>query len=318
MVEHRRMITIVALVLVVLFAVVQIPRNSHELLTSMGGHLEYQDSSKGLKSSSVDSNANVFGSNLFCSQLQATRSNGDDNHAYEPPTAGAGAAAASWWWTRNFEKILDASLFPTEINKDDDANYEYLYDQSSRASNKDFYRKMLLRVGAAFQLEEALMTPPNNEDFQRIYGILERRWLWFSSRNNKINNDDIENQQPTQPPPPLKILVMGGSATVGSDCNQPVTIRRRKKQTNSTADDSIDSHNEWEDYVHVITRIECSWSSRLESFVNLLLGYDAIRVVNVAQGGTRSDHGKILLKYQLTFPDDWNAQRRSIHATNFV
>jgi hypothetical protein len=247
----------------------------------------------------------------FCLQLQ-TVSNNDDRHSndgHHGPTA----AVASWWWTESFDKILDASLFPTAIRKTD-AEYEYQYDPSS-ATNKEFYRNMLLKAGTAFQLEEALLTRPTNEDFERIYGILERRWLWFSSRNHKGNKDD-DAQSPQSPHPPLKVLVMGGSPTVGAGCEQNVTMtRRRKKQpVNSTAtsDDNDDNnHSDWEDYVHVIERFECNWSVRLESFVNSMLGYDAIRVVNIAQGGTDTKHGSLLVKYQLLFPDDWGKMKRA-------
>ena len=247
----------------------------------------------------------------FCRQLQ-TVSNNDDRHGndgHHGPTA----AVASWWWTESFDKILDASLFPTAIRKTE-AEYEYQYDPSS-ATNKEFYRNMLLKAGTAFQLEEALLTRPTNEDFERIYGILERRRLWFSSRNHKGNKDD-DAQSPQSPPPPLKVLVMGGSATVGRDCEQPVTMtRRRKKQpgnSTATSDDNDDNnHSDWKDYVHVIERFECNWSVRLESFVNSMLGYDAIRVVNIAQGGTDTNHGSLLVKYQLSFPDDWDAEKRA-------
>jgi hypothetical protein len=259
------------------------------------------------------SSMNSSSSLPFCRQLQKVSNNDDCHGNGHGHGHGSAAAVASWWWTESFDKILDASLFPKAIRKTD-AEYEYQYDPSS-ATNKEFYRNMLLKAGTAFQLQDALLTHPTNEDFDRIYGILERRWLWFSSRNNKGNKDD-DAQSAQSPPPPLKVVVMGGSATVGADCEQPVTMtRRRKKQpgnSTATSDDNDDSnHSDWEDYVHVIKRFECNWSVRLESFVNSMLGYDAIRVVNIGQGGTNTDHGSLLVKYQLSFPDDWDAEKRA-------
>jgi len=251
----------------------------------------------------------------FCRQLQTRNKNDDRQGNTNDPTA----AVASWWWAENLDKILEASLFPTAI-RETDAEYEYQYNQSS-TTNKAFYQDLLVKAGTAFQLEQSLLTHPSIEDIERIYGILERRWLWFSSRHKKDNKND--DSQTLQPPHPLKILVMGGSATVGADCEQPVTVARRRKNKsgNPTAlldnnNDNDSNHSDWEDYIHVIERLDCNWSIRLESFMNLMLGYDAIRVINIAQGGTNSKEGSLLVKYQLSFPDDWNEVKRMADGDN--
>jgi len=175
-------------------------------------------------------------SSQFCRQLQTRNRNDDRQGNTNDPTA----AVASWWWAENLDKILEASLFPTAIRKTD-AEYEYQYNQSS-TSNMAFYQDLLVKAGTAFQLEQSLLTHPSIEDIERIYGILERRWLWFSSRQNKDNKND--DSQTLRPPHPLKILVMGGSATVGADCEQPVTVARRRKNKSGNPTASLDNNND--------------------------------------------------------------------------
>lgn len=69
--------------------------------------------------------------------------------------------------------------------------------------------------------------------------------------------------------PPLRILVMGGSVTEGVGCVQSGAVRGRA----------------------------CNWSVRLQSFVNHLLGYDAVRIINIAQGGTGTMQALSIVKY---------------------
>ena len=272
-------------------------------------------SSSPTSTSTSSSSSSSSSSSQFCRQLQTRYRNDDRQGNTNDPTA----AVASWWWAENLDKILKASLFPTAIRKTD-AEYEYQYNQSS-TTNMAFYQDLLVKAGTAFQLEQSLLTHPSIEDIERIYGILERRWLWFSSRQNKDNKND--DSQTLRPPHPLKILVMGGSATEGSGCEQPVTVARRRKNKfgNPTAsldnnNDTDSNHSDWEDYIHVIERSDCNWSIRLESFMNLMLGYDATRVINIAQGGTNSEAGSLLVKYQLSFPDDWNEVKRMADGDN--
>jgi hypothetical protein len=74
--------------------------------------------------------------------------------------------------------------------------------------------------------------------------------------------------------PPLKILVLGGSVTEGVGCEQSGKIKGRS----------------------------CNWSVRLESFVNSMLGFDAIKVYNIASGGTSTMQAVSLVKYWM-YPD---------------
>ena len=71
--------------------------------------------------------------------------------------------------------------------------------------------------------------------------------------------------------PPLQILVMGGSVTEGVGCEQSKEILGR----------------------------QCTWSVRLESMLNALLGFNGVQVTNVANGGTHTEQALQLVKYWL-------------------
>ena len=138
-------------------------------------------------------------------------------------------------------------------------------------SVKQQFRRLLLGVGPS-QLEQALLTQPRHDQLERIYSILEARRRRFL---------DPATNSSTSTAPPLRVMVMGGSVTEGVECEQ------------QTVNGLLIGRN-------------CSWPVRLESFLNTFLGYDAVRVVNVAQGGTNSDQALSVIKYWMypTIKDD--------------
>jgi hypothetical protein len=85
----------------------------------------------------------------------------------------------------------------------------------------------------------------------------------------------LENRRTDNSAPPLRVLVMGGSVAEGVGCEQMKadgTTRESKGRG-------------------------CSWPGRVESFVNNLLGYDAVQVTNIAQGGTSTSQALSIIKY---------------------
>jgi hypothetical protein len=79
--------------------------------------------------------------------------------------------------------------------------------------------------------------------------------------------------------PPLRVLVMGGSVVEGVGCIQ---------------------HQEGIEQ-DLLGR-DCAWPARLQAFVNHILGYNAIQVVNIAKGGTGTDQALSIIKYWMYLP----------------
>ncbi|KAG7370599.1 hypothetical protein IV203_019169 [Nitzschia inconspicua] len=79
--------------------------------------------------------------------------------------------------------------------------------------------------------------------------------------------------------PPLRILAMGGSVVEGVGCVQ---------------------HQEGIEK-DLVGR-DCSWTARLEAFVNEMFGYDAVQIVNIAQGGTGTNQALSIVKYWMYPP----------------
>lgn len=92
--------------------------------------------------------------------------------------------------------------------------------------------------------------------------------------------------------PPLRVLVMGGSVVEGVGCIQHQEGIERD-----------------------LVGRDCAWPARLEAFVNSMLGYDAIQVVNIAQGGTGTSQALSIVKYWM-YPTqlEGNAPDIIIHA----
>jgi hypothetical protein len=123
---------------------------------------------------------------------------------------------------------------------------------------RDIYRNLMIDIFP--RLHDAVLTSSGrHRDVQRIWDILEARRL-----------------HPDQSPP-LKVLVMGGSVTEGVGCEQPLSRDKDGKEQQVRGRD-------------------CNWSVRLEEFLNKALGYDGIKIVNIAQGGTGTSQAMALVR----------------------
>jgi len=76
---------------------------------------------------------------------------------------------------------------------------------------------------------------------------------------------------------PLTILVLGGSVTEGRGCKEDALFANGSNRL-------------------------CAWPFRLQPFLNTVLGYDAVQVINAASGGTGSGQGSRLVKYWMYPP----------------
>ena len=83
----------------------------------------------------------------------------------------------------------------------------------------------------------------------------------------------------TPPPPrPLKILVMGGSLLVGTNCRKLLTELGLSFR---------------------LPNRDCTWSHRLMLFLNALTTSDVVEVTKVAMGGTNTATGNVIWQYDL-------------------
>ena len=80
------------------------------------------------------------------------------------------------------------------------------------------------------------------------------------------------------PPRPLKILVMGGSLLVGTNC------RRIVKEVNLQG---------------LMPNRGCTWANRLDRFLKQFFDTEIVQVTKVAMGGTNTATGSVIFQYDL-------------------
>lgn len=117
---------------------------------------------------------------------------------------------------------------------------------------------------------------------ERVLDKLVARYQHLKSQSaTKTNTSTIP------PPPPVTILVMGGSVTMGVNCNSAAR------------------------------RVPCAWASRLESLLNQLAGFGEIyrrsddstklvKVINNSSGGLNSAVGETILRYEIMGPNTYD------------
>ena len=127
------------------------------------------------------------------------------------------------------------------------------------------HTQSLLRDLPPARLRSALKSRPHPSDLGRLLQIVERR---------KANPDQY---------PPLIVLVMGGSIAEGRGCQ--------------------DVADQDEGGTVISNGRDCAWSTRLQALINNLLGFDGIKIVNMASGGTNSGQGTGLVKYWMYPPE---------------
>jgi hypothetical protein len=79
--------------------------------------------------------------------------------------------------------------------------------------------------------------------------------------------------------PPLKIAVLGGSVTRGQGCQNPILPGSRRLKLNL-----------------------CAWPSRLERLINTIVGFQVVKIHNLAVSATNLQFGTQIVKYHL-YPD---------------
>ncbi len=166
-------------------------------------------------------------------------------------------------WNQHILKIFSMSRIPQDVN----------YDAH------DFTAELLQIISP--RLPRSAKTVPF--DWRPIENALTVAWERY--KYLQLPEAERETIPVHERPRPLKVLVMGGSVTVGRNCGAV------KKEMNF----------QW-----LLPLRECNWSSRLGHFLNnLILGEDEKRVENlveitkVAMGGTNTATGSVIWQYDL-------------------
>ena len=178
-------------------------------------------------------------------------------------------------WHSYLSKILQATRLPN------DRKYQF----------HDFTAELLHIISP--RLPRSIKSLPH--DWSSLENALDVAWNRYQylqlSPAERRQRYPTDTTATTPPPRPLKILVMGGSLLVGTNCRKLLTefglgFRLPKR--------------------------DCTWSNRLGQFINaLLLGgnedgndenddeHRLVEVTKVAMGGTNTATGQVILAYDL-------------------
>jgi hypothetical protein len=153
-------------------------------------------------------------------------------------------------WTRHLDRILAASQQPL-----DDAF-------TMRDAHAALLRLLTPRLGRSVRTVE--------HDFDKMASLVRKT----QERYGFLQKSQAEQLAMRQPPSPVKILIMGGSVTFGSNCAliEPWTHERRR---------------------------ECAWPSRLKSMVHRMAGGVLVEINSISMGGTNTATGTVMLEYDL-------------------
>ena len=167
-----------------------------------------------------------------------------------------GDKSASRLWIQHAKQIHAASRLPDDV---EDLHHDYTAQLLAMISPR---------------LVHSLKSYVRDwEPVERIMTVAHKRYQYFAKELNP--NDVNASDSPPPPPPPIKIVVMGGSVTLGVRC-----------KTGIPGHDNTGSKY-------------CAWPHRLESLVNTLLGFEMLHVSNQAVGATNTAIGSKLLQYQV-------------------
>lgn len=166
-----------------------------------------------------------------------------------------GSRSAISLWNDKIDKIFAASQSPL------DPHYQ-LHDRTAEVLH--------------------LITPRlflGQRAFPRDWTVLRSLIIKLNHRYQYLlrtaNNTSTGSEQDSVPDP-IRVVVLGGSVTVGVNCNTGIPM---------------------------YTFQNCSWPIRLEHLVNQLAvgtaGRPLIQVTNVAVGGTNTETGRVMLEYDL-------------------
>jgi len=159
-------------------------------------------------------------------------------------------------WIQNINGILEATRLPQDLQ------FKF----------HDFTTQLLQIITP--RLYRSIKTLPHEWDsVEHVMTVAWERYQYMQLSPE----DRIKLGRP--PPRPVKILVMGGSLLVGTNCRKVLTelgINNMRLPNRS-----------------------CTWSSRLQGFLNSLFKSDVFEVTKVAMGGTNTETGNVIWKYDL-------------------
>lgn len=203
----------------------------------------------------------------FHRAVTTTSSEEDEEESSASPPYYHLPSAASIWW--DFVRPTMTHYQDMDIREEHKKN-----DTQIQAYR--YWLDQIVQTLTPDRLEKALGSSPPRSIIQGMYQILDRRWR--GQRGNGSHGDAAAAA------PPLKIVVMGGSITAGNDFfrnDRGFTF----KEHNSRAH---------------------AWPARLEHWINTLLGFEAVKVFNMAVPATTTDIATMILKYNLFPPEVTN------------
>lgn len=157
-------------------------------------------------------------------------------------------------WNYNILNILKATRLPN------DAHYKF----------HDFTTQLLQIITP--RLQRSVKSIPHE------WASLERVMTVVWDRYQYLQLPPQDRAKISVPPRPLKILVMGGSLIVGTNCRKLLTELGLSFR---------------------LPKRDCTWSNRLLQFLNSYAGGDLVHVSTVAMGGTNTATGSVIWKYDL-------------------
>lgn len=158
-------------------------------------------------------------------------------------------------WNQNILSVLRSTQLPN------DNRYKF----------HDFTTQILQIVSP--RLHRSVKSMPHDmRSLERAMSVVWKRYEYL-----ELSKEDRKKVS-TPPPRPLKILVMGGSLLVGTNCRkllQELGLSFR------------------------LPKRDCTWSNRLEEFLNAFANHDVVEVTKVAMGGTNTATGNVIWQYDL-------------------
>jgi hypothetical protein len=180
--------------------------------------------------------------------------------AFSKPTPSAMAL-----WMQHLSKILEATRVP--------ADHKWQFH--------DFTARLLQIISP--RLPRSVKTTPY--DWRPVGQALTIAW----ERYQYLQMPIATRRNVNNPPRPLKVLIMGGSLLVGTNCRMLMTELN---------------------FQFRLPKRECTWAYRVEEFLNAI--FDApeseplVQVTKVAMGGTNTATGSIIWQYSLIPPEARN------------
>ena len=110
------------------------------------------------------------------------------------------------------------------------------------------------------------------------WGPLEKAMTVAWERYQYLQLPRKKRDAVVSPPRPLKILLMGGSLLVGTNCRKLLTELKLGFR---------------------LPKRDCTWSNRLDKFLNAYAGPGFAEVTKVAMGGTNTATGSVICQYDL-------------------